>query len=66
MTETPIIDIKKHLGSSTLLASKIDHPTLALLLTHRPGLDEAMIRRYIQEQEKHERDQERGLFDDEE
>ena len=28
------------------------------------GLDEAMIRRYIQEQEKHERDQERGLFDD--
>lgn len=28
------------------------------------GLDEAMIRRYIQEQEKGERDQERGLFDD--
>jgi len=28
------------------------------------GLDEAMIQRYIQEQEKHERDQERGLFDD--
>ena len=28
------------------------------------GLDEAMIRRYIQDQEKHERDQERGLFDD--
>jgi len=28
------------------------------------GLDEAMIRKYIQEQEKHERDQERGLFDD--
>lgn len=28
------------------------------------GLDEAMIRRYIQNQEKHERDQERGLFDD--
>jgi len=27
------------------------------------GLDEAMIRKYIQEQEKHERDQERGLFD---
>ena len=27
------------------------------------GLDEAMIRRYIQEQDKHERDQERGLFD---
>ena len=28
------------------------------------GLDEAMIRRYIQEQDKHELDQERGLFDD--
>jgi putative transposase len=28
------------------------------------GLDEAMIRRYIHEQEKNERDQERGLFDD--
>ncbi len=28
------------------------------------GLDEAMIRKYIQDQEKHERDQERGLFDD--
>ena len=27
------------------------------------GLDEAMIRRYIHEQEKNERDQERGLFD---
>ena len=27
------------------------------------GLDEAMIRRYIQDQEKHERDQERGLFE---
>ena len=27
------------------------------------GLDETMIRRYIQNQEKHERDQERGLFD---
>ena len=27
------------------------------------GLDEAMIREYIQNQEKHERDQERGLFD---
>jgi len=27
------------------------------------GLDEAMIRHYIQEQDKHERDQERGLFD---
>jgi len=27
------------------------------------GLDEAMIRKYIQDQEKHERDQERGLFD---
>src|SRR4029077_772168 len=26
------------------------------------GLDEAMIRRYIQNQEKDERDQERGLF----
>lgn len=30
------------------------------------GLDEALIRRYIQEQEKDERDQERGLFDDHE
>ena len=29
------------------------------------GVDEAMISRYIEEQEKHERDQERGLFDDE-
>ena len=29
------------------------------------GLDEMMIRRYIQEQSKHERDQERGLFDNE-
>ena len=29
------------------------------------GLDEAMIRQYIQNQEKHERDQERGLFDNE-
>jgi len=29
------------------------------------GLDEALIRRYIHEQEKHERDQERGLFDNE-
>jgi len=29
------------------------------------GLDEAMIRKYIQEQEKDERDQERGLFDGE-
>jgi len=28
------------------------------------GLDEAMIRRYIEEQDKHERKQERGLFDD--
>lgn len=28
------------------------------------GLDEAMIRRYIHEQEKNEREQERGLFDD--
>ena len=27
------------------------------------GLDEAMMKRYIQDQEKHERDQERGLFD---
>ena len=27
------------------------------------GLDEAMIRRDIQDQEKHVRDQERGLFD---
>ena len=27
------------------------------------GLDEAMITEYIQNQEKHERDQERGLFD---
>ena len=27
------------------------------------GLDEAMITRYIQDQEKDERDQERGLFD---
>ena len=27
------------------------------------GLDEAMIKEYIQNQEKHERDQERGLFD---
>ena len=27
------------------------------------GLDEATIRAYIQNQEKHERDQERGLFD---
>ena len=27
------------------------------------GLDEAMIKRYIQDQEKHERAQERGLFD---
>ena len=26
------------------------------------GLDEAMIKQYIQAQEKHERDQERGLF----
>ena len=28
------------------------------------GLDEAMIRRYIEEQDKHERGHERGLFDD--
>ena len=28
------------------------------------GLDETMIRRYVQDQEKTERDQERGLFDD--
>ena len=28
------------------------------------GLDEAMIRQYIQNQEKNEREQERGLFDD--
>ena len=28
------------------------------------GLDEAMIRRYIHEQEQNEREQERGLFDD--
>ena len=27
------------------------------------GLDEELIRRYIQDQDKHERDQERGLFD---
>jgi tetratricopeptide (TPR) repeat protein len=27
------------------------------------GLDEAMIKEYIQDQEKHERDEERGLFD---
>ena len=27
------------------------------------GLDEAMIKQYIQDQEKHERDQQRGLFD---
>ena len=27
------------------------------------GLDEVMIKEYIQNQEKHERDQERGLFD---
>ena len=27
------------------------------------GLDEAMIKRYIQNQEKHERDEESGLFD---
>lgn len=26
-------------------------------------MDKAMIRKYIQEQEKHEREQERGLFD---
>ena len=30
------------------------------------GLDEAMIHRSIEEQDRHERDQERGLFDDEE
>ena len=29
------------------------------------GLNEAMIRRYIQNQEKYERDQERGFFNDE-
>ncbi len=29
------------------------------------GLDEAMISRSIEEQEKHERDEERGLFDEE-
>ena len=28
------------------------------------GLDEDMIKRYIQDQEKHERDEERGLFDE--
>ena len=28
------------------------------------GLDEAMIRQYIQNQENNEREQERGLFDD--
>ena len=28
------------------------------------GLEEVMIRRYIQNQERHEREQERGLFDD--
>jgi putative transposase len=28
------------------------------------GLEEAMIRRYIQNQEKIEREQERGLFDE--
>ena len=28
------------------------------------GLDEAMIRKYIQEQDNNERDQKRGLFDD--
>ncbi len=28
------------------------------------GLDEALIRRYIAEQEQGERDQERGLFDE--
>ncbi|MBL8827247.1 MAG: IS200/IS605 family transposase [Planctomycetaceae bacterium] len=28
------------------------------------GLEETMIRRYIQDQEKNERDQERGLFDE--
>jgi hypothetical protein len=27
------------------------------------GLDEAMIKQYIQDQEKDERDQERGLFE---
>ena len=27
------------------------------------GLDEAMIKKYIQNQEKHDRDEERGLFD---
>jgi len=27
------------------------------------GLDEAMIKQYIQDQEKNEREQERGLFD---
>ena len=27
------------------------------------GLDEATIRKYIQDQDRHERDQERGLFD---
>ena len=27
------------------------------------GLDEAMIKQYTRDQEKHERDQERGLFD---
>ena len=27
------------------------------------GLDEAMIKKYIQKQEKHDRDEERGLFD---
>lgn len=30
------------------------------------GLDETLIREYIQNQEKDERDQERGLFDDQE
>jgi hypothetical protein len=30
------------------------------------GLDEPMIRQHIKKQEKHERDQERGSFDDEE
>ena len=30
------------------------------------GLDEAMIHRSIEEQDRHERDQERGVFDDEE
>ncbi len=29
------------------------------------GLNEAMIRRYTQDQEKYERDQERGLFSNE-